>query len=183
MLRRRVAKGGIKAAFFIDKFDSYKEMEKIRREKVRDQIVQSLMSEEREKMRQFGDADIRYYPGQYAGVLVDTVRHYWSLQDLKNVIEFLGRVDGLNLLHLRVSDDQGFVIQLDSHPELATSIWRGEDEAAERAYTADEMRNLVTFAKTHGVYIMPELDLPGHAGGWHRSGLLVDCPEYICETV
>ena len=54
---------------------------------------------------------------QYAGVLVDTARVYFSISDLKDVVDFIAKL-GFNLLHLRLTDDQSFMLKFDSYPKL-----------------------------------------------------------------
>jgi hypothetical protein len=119
-------------------------------------------------------------------VIVDAARQPWSLEDLREIVNFLSSVEGLNLLHLRLSDDQGFVLILDdTHPELSSVYWdSGENNSTEvtGTFTASEMREFVAYADSRGVFVVPELNVPGHAGGWWRSGLLVNCPKYACES-
>ena len=114
VLRRRVAKGGIQALFFHDEFKSSREALRLKRVRTREQMIKAMIAQETESNSSLD----HYYPGQYAGVMVDTARQPWSLAELREVVDFLSKIDGLNLLHLRLSDDQGFVLALDRHPEL-----------------------------------------------------------------
>lgn len=67
-----------------------------------------------------------------------------------------------NLFHLRLTDDQAFNVRLDSVPQLANPASNNTQEI----YTAQELRDLVAYADTLGIIIVPEIDVPGHAGGW-----------------
>ena len=69
----------------------------------------------------------------------------------------------MNVLHLHLSDDQGFRFPSATFPNLAS-----DDH-----YTADELSELVLYAAHRGVRIVPELDMPGHVTSW-----LVAHPEW-----
>jgi hypothetical protein len=115
----------------------------------------------------------------YLGVLIDGGRHYFPMEWLKKVVDRLSDMN-YNLIHLRLTDDQSFNVLLDSHPELAwpTSV----NNADLKVYTVAELRDLTQYAKQRGIRIMPEVNVPGHAGSWAGvPGLIVHCPEFICE--
>ena len=72
----------------------------------------------------------------------------------------------LNVLHLHLTDDVGFRIEIKSHPELTA---QGSDG---HYFTQEEMRGLIAYAAERGIRVVPEFDLPGHATSW-----LVSHPE------
>jgi N-acetyl-beta-hexosaminidase len=85
-----------------------------------------------------------------------------------------------NLIHFRRTDDQTFNVLLDSHAELAFPI--SVDTPNLAVYSVSELRDLTAYAKSKGIRIMPEINVPGHAGSWAGvPGLIVQCPEFICE--
>ena len=171
VLRRRVASGGVRALFFGDEYKSSRDMARGKRIRARDAAVQTLIDEERERRRRATEdassdggreSRLSYFPGQYAGVIVDAARQPFSLADLREIVDFLSKIDVLNVLHLRLSDDQGFVLALDTHPELASVYWdsgAANGTMASGVYTANEMRAFVQYAKKKGVFIVPELDV------------------------
>lgn len=115
----------------------------------------------------------------YLGVLIDGGRRYFPMEWLHRVVDRLADMN-YNLIHLRLTDDQTFNILLDSHPELAfpTSV----DNPDLKVYSAQELRELTAYAKKKGINIMPEVNVPGHAGSWAGiPGLIVHCPEFICS--
>jgi hypothetical protein len=115
----------------------------------------------------------------YLGVLIDAGRHYFPLSWLKRVVDRLADMN-YNLIHFRLTDDQTFNVLLDSHPELAfpTSV----DNPNLAVYSVSELRELTAYAKSKGIRIMPEVNVPGHAGSWAGvPGLIVQCPEFICD--
>jgi hypothetical protein len=116
----------------------------------------------------------------YLGVLIDAGRRYFPLPWLYRVVDRLADMN-YNLIHLRLTDDQSFNVLLVSHPELAfpTSV----DNPDLKVYTTLELRVLTKYAKKKGIRIMPEINVPGHAGSWAGGapGLIVQCPEFICS--
>lgn len=73
--------------------------------------------------------------------------------------------------------------QLESHGNNNTKLHIAQVKVArnEKTYTPNELRDLVAFAKEHGIAIMPEINVPGHAGAWAGiPNMTVNCPEFIC---
>jgi hexosaminidase len=85
------------------------------------------------------------------GLMIDNGRRYFTPAWIKRRIRELSYLK-LNQLHLHFSDNEGFRIESDSHPEIVT-----------RPYlTKREVRDIVGFARRHHVRVIPELDMPGH---------------------
>ena len=98
--------------------------------------------------------------------MVDPVRHFIPFNDLKGFIVEMARYK-FNALHLHLVDDQGWRIEIKKYPELIekASDRVGMDDMPERIrgyYTQDQMRELVRFASTYHVMVIPEIELPGH---------------------
>jgi len=117
---------------------------------------------------------------RYLGVLLDAGRHWYPVKWIKNLIDILHLMN-YNLLHFRLTDDQAFNVRFDSHPKLATAAWNAPDN--NRVYTTDELRYLVNYAKKRNITIMPEINMPGHAGGWAGEipYVVVPCANFICS--
>ena len=118
---------------------------------------------------------------QHLGVLLDAGRSYFPIPWLYRLVDLLEQMN-FNLLHFRLTDDQAFNIRLDSHPELANAAWNAPTNTT--VYTPDELRKLVQYASLRGIIIMPEINVPGHAGGWagQTPGLVVPCAPFVCQT-
>lgn len=86
------------------------------------------------------------------GLMLDTVRSFIPLEELHERISTISKL-GYTTLHLHLTDDQGWRVQSDIYPHLAS-----EDH-----YTKDEIRELVEFATAKGIEIIPEVDVPGHS--------------------
>jgi hypothetical protein len=84
-----------------------------------------------------------------------------------------------NLIQFRLTDDQVFNVKLKSQPDLAYPAQRHGNN---KTYTPEELRDLVAYAKSRKIVMIPEINVPGHAGGWAGiPGLIVQCPIFICE--
>ena len=112
----------------------------------------------------------------YRGVMLDVARHFMPKNDLLVMIEALA-AHKLNVLHLHLTDDQGWRIEIRRYPELTRrGAWRarstrgagrGEDRYDETPhggfYTQDDLREIVAFAAQRHITIIPEIDVPGHS--------------------
>ena len=91
----------------------------------------------------------------WRGLMLDPARRFLSLDALLATLDAMALCK-LNVLHLHLTDDQGFRFQSRAYPKLASA----------ESYSRDELRTLVTAAADRGIRIIPELDLPGHATSW-----------------
>ena len=99
----------------------------------------------------------------YRGVMIDVSRHFLPVDELKRLACTMSLFK-FNVLHLHLSDSQGWRMWLDSHPEVAV---RGTDyydfpEMSGKFYTHADLQGLVSYASARGVEIIPEIDMPGH---------------------
>jgi len=104
----------------------------------------------------------------YRGVMLDVARHFHPVETVKAYIDHAASLK-FNALHLHLTDDQGWRIQLDSRPALAekasgTSV--GGDPGG--CYTKDDYREIVEYAASRHMIVVPEVDMPGHT---HAVGL------------
>ena len=103
----------------------------------------------------------------YRGTMLDVCRHFISLNYVRETVDRLALLK-LNVLHLHLSDDQGWRIEIKSYPNLttvgaATQVGGAHPPAGARwYYTQEEMKNLVAYAAARKVTILPEIDMPGH---------------------
>jgi hexosaminidase len=104
----------------------------------------------------------------YRGVMLDVARHFLPVQIIKAYIDRAASLK-FNALHLHLTDDQGWRIHLDSRPrltELASNSAVGGDSGG--FYTKADYREIVAYAASRHMVVMPEVDLPGHT---HAVGL------------
>jgi len=103
----------------------------------------------------------------WRGLMLDVVRHFAPVEDVKALIDQMA-LHKLNVLHLHLSDDQGWRIEIKRYPDLTrVGGWRtppgGEPARYGGFYTQQQMRELVAYAAARHITIVPELDMPGHA--------------------
>lgn len=112
----------------------------------------------------------------WRGVMIDVARHFLPVHDLLRIIDLLA-MHKLNRLHLHLTDDQGWRIQIRAFPLLTeVGAWRDRtQEGADDAnapevfrphggfYTQDDIIEIVGYASSRGVVVVPEIDLPGHS--------------------
>ncbi|WUJ69909.1 beta-N-acetylhexosaminidase [Kribbella soli] len=99
---------------------------------------------------------------EYRGVMLDVTRHFFTLDQVKKFIDLVSQYK-LNRLHLHLSDDQGWRIQVDSWPRLTE--YGGSLQVGGGAggyYTKAEYADLVQYAAEHYITVVPEIDTPGH---------------------
>ena len=95
----------------------------------------------------------------WRGLLIDVSRHFIPLDVIKRNIDGMAAVK-LNVLHLHLSDDEGFRVESKKRPKLHTTGSGGF------YYRQSEIRELVLYARDRGIRIVPEFDMPGHAVSW-----------------
>lgn len=112
----------------------------------------------------------------YRGVMLDVARTFFDVDTVKAFIDRASSLK-LNRLHLHLSDDQGWRLQILSRPLLtersSTTAVRGRQGGF---YTQDDFREIVRYAAEHHMVVVPEIDLPGHT---HAIGLAY--PEIVEE--
>ncbi|WP_432975892.1 family 20 glycosylhydrolase [Dactylosporangium sp. CA-233914] len=98
----------------------------------------------------------------YRGAMLDVSRHFFGVDALIRLVDELSRYK-LNVLHLHLSDDQGWRIAVDAWPRLATVGGATQvGGGAGGCYTKAEFAALVAHAAARHVTIVPEIDMPGH---------------------
>lgn len=104
----------------------------------------------------------------YRAMHLDVARHFFSKEVVERWIDLLSFYR-FNVFHWHLTDDQGFRIEVKSHPEL-TAIG-GRDGF----YTQDQAREVVSHARERFVTVVPEIEMPGHA-----RAILAAHPELSC---
>jgi hexosaminidase len=95
----------------------------------------------------------------WRGLSIDVSRHFVAMATLKRNVEAMAAVK-MNVLHLHLSDDQGFRLESKEFPKLQEL---GSDGMY---YTQSEMRELIAYAGDRGIRVVPEFDMPGHSTAW-----------------
>lgn len=129
---------------------------------------------------------------QYRGLMLDISRHFFEIDYLKKTIDRLAMLK-MNVLHLHLVDDQGWRIEIKKYPKLTeVGAWRVDQEDKhwdgrykpspnEKGtyggfYTQEELKDLVAYAATKSVEIIPEIEMPAHV-----SSAIASYPELSCQ--
>lgn len=98
----------------------------------------------------------------YRGAMLDVARHFFSVEDVKHYIDEIARLK-MNYLHLHLTDDQGWRIEIKSWPKLTEIGGQTEVGGTEGGfYTQEDYAELVAYAADRFITIVPEIDMPGH---------------------
>jgi hexosaminidase len=95
----------------------------------------------------------------WRGLMIDVARHFIPLDVLRRNLDGMEAVK-LNVLHLHLSDNQGFRVESKKFPKLQEM---GSDGLF---YTQEELRDLIAYARDRGIRVVPEFDMPGHSTSW-----------------
>lgn len=101
----------------------------------------------------------------WRGLLIDVCRHFLPIEVIKRNIDGMAAVK-LNVLHLHLTEDQGFRIESKTFPKLHELGSDGD------YFTHEQIREIIAYAEARGIRVVPEFDMPGHVTSW-----LVGYPE------
>jgi hexosaminidase len=96
---------------------------------------------------------------QWRGLLIDVCRHFIPIEAIKRNLDGMAAVK-LNVLHLHLTEDQGFRIESRNFPRLQQY---GSDGLY---FTQAQIRDIVAYAAERGIRVVPEFDMPGHVTSW-----------------
>ncbi|ROS38148.1 beta-N-acetylhexosaminidase [Amycolatopsis thermoflava] len=111
----------------------------------------------------------------WRGCLLDVARHFRTKAEVLRFADLLA-AHKLNVLHLHLTDDQGWRVEIPAFPRLTeVGSWRresmvGRHDGPERDgrphggfYTGDDLREIVAYAAARAITVVPEIDVPGHS--------------------
>lgn len=126
----------------------------------------------------------------WRGLMLDVSRHFFTVAEVKDYIDQMVKYK-FNLLHLHLTDDQGWRIQIKSLPKLTEiGAWRvertgtfgtlskpnpGEPATYGGFYSHEDIKEIVKYAGDRFVNILPEIDVPGHS-----LAAIASYPELSC---
>ena len=99
---------------------------------------------------------------EWRGAMLDVARHFFSVENVKRYIDLISHYK-LNRLHLHLTDDQGWRIEIKSWPRL-TEVGGRTQVGGEGGgyYTQEQYKEIVEYARSRYVTIVPEIETPGH---------------------
>ncbi|MEP6503041.1 MAG: family 20 glycosylhydrolase [Betaproteobacteria bacterium] len=103
----------------------------------------------------------------WRGAMLDVARHFAPVADVEALLDEMA-LHKLNVLHLHLSDDQGWRFEIKRYPELTRiGAWRtppgGRPARYGGFYTQAQIRGLIAYAAERHIDVVPEFDMPGHA--------------------
>lgn len=107
---------------------------------------------------------------KYRGLLLDCGRNFQTLDSLRDLIDHLAKYK-YNVFHWHIVDNYGWRLESKKYPQLQSKEAFSRDVG--RFYTQQEFKDFVRYAKSRGVTIIPELDMPGHTLAF-RNGMHFD---------
>ncbi|WP_274558862.1 beta-N-acetylhexosaminidase [Streptomyces spiramyceticus] len=111
----------------------------------------------------------------YRGAMLDVSRHFFTVAQVKRYIDQMALYK-VNKLHLHLSDDQGWRIAIDSWPRLAT--YGGSTQVGGGPggyYTKADYQEILEYAASRHLEVVPEIDLPGHTNAALASYARLNC--------
>ena len=114
----------------------------------------------------------------WRGAMLDVARHFFGPADVKAFIDWMAYYK-MNRFHLHLSDDQGWRLMINSWPKLAQtggSTAVGGDPGG--FYSQEEYADIVAYAQSRYITVVPEIDMPGHT-----NAALASYPELNCDGV
>ena len=111
-------------------------------------------SKESGVLQQMDISDHPRFP--WRGLMIDVSRHWISKENILQNLDAMS-ISKMNVLHLHLSDDQGFRVESTTFPKLHTPG---------KFYSQDDIREIVAYAYDLGIRVIPEFDMPGHTTSW-----------------
>jgi hexosaminidase len=140
------------------------------------------LSSKQEGAWEIATGTINDYPDYtYRGAMLDVARHFFGVEDVKRFIDLIAYYK-MNALHLHLSDDQGWRIEIKSWPNLA--IHGGSTEVGGGTggyYTQEQYADIVKYANDQYITIVPEIDMPGHINAALASYAELNCNDKATE--
>jgi hexosaminidase len=111
------------------------------------------------------------------GAMLDVARHFFEVSEVKRYIDYLAFYK-MNTLHLHLSDDQGWRIEIKSWPKL-TEIGGSSEVGGGKGgfYTQEQYKDIVKYAQDRFITIIPEIDMPGHTNAALASYAELNCSD------
>ncbi len=111
----------------------------------------------------------------WRGAMLDVARHFFGVEDVKAFIDWMAYYK-LNRFHLHLTDDQGWRLMINSWPQLAkiggTTAVGGDPGGY---YTQEQYSEIVRYAQSRYITVIPEIDIPGHTNAALASYAELNC--------
>lgn len=115
---------------------------------------------------------------QYRGMHLDVGRHFFPVSFIKKYLDIMALYK-MNYFHWHLTEDQGWRIEIKAYPELTEKgAYRKEADGSIYGgfYTQDEIRDIVNYATSLNITVIPEIEMPGHS-----EAALAVYPQFSCS--
>jgi hexosaminidase len=117
----------------------------------------------------------------WRGAALDVARHFFTVDEVKRYIDLISLYK-VNVLHLHLTDDQGWRVAIDRWPKLTTLGGRTEVGGGSGGfYSKADYRSIVTYAQDRYITVVPEIDAPGHVNAALSSYPELNCDDHAPE--
>jgi len=107
----------------------------------------------------------------WRGLMLDVSRHFFDEPSVLRLVDWMAEYK-LNRLHLHLTDDQGWRLEIQKYPGLTQIGARGnfsDSNAPAHFFSKSEIKEIVAYAAQRHIVVVPEIDMPGHAGAAIRT--------------
>lgn len=114
----------------------------------------------------------------WRGIMIDACRHFIPVSSIKKQIDAMAALK-INRFHWHLTEDQGWRVEVKRYPKLTeVGAWRKDAEGNKYGgyYTQDEIRDVVAYAASRHIEVIPELEIPGH-----ELAAIASYPELSCR--
>ena len=143
------------------------------------------------ELKDFPCCEIDDYPKfEWRGLIIDESRHFFGKEFIKNLLDVMA-LHKLNVMHWHLTDDVGWRIEIKKYPKLVEvgskreqsqiNGWKsgmGDGIPYEGSYTQEEIKEIINYASSRGIMIVPEIDMPGHF-----LAAIAAYPELACRNL
>lgn len=117
---------------------------------------------------------------EHRGYMLDFSRHFFGVETVEKIVDMMALCK-MNVLHMHLSDNQGFRVESEKYPKLNEigsyrAGTRGDGVPYGGYFKKDEIRGIIAYCAERGIEVVPEIDLPGHT-----MEILASYPEFGCD--
>lgn len=132
-------------------------------------VLEDNVRPEELKLNQLSIADSPRF--EWRGAMLDISRHFFGPESIKQLIDQMA-AHKMNRLHLHLTDDTGWRIEIKEYPKLIEIGSRGDKsnpDGPKMYLTEKQARQITAYANERQIVIIPEVDVPGHSGAVERA--------------
>ncbi|HEY2880969.1 MAG TPA: beta-N-acetylhexosaminidase, partial [Pirellulales bacterium] len=114
---------------------------------------------------------------RWRGLMLDVGRHFFTVDEVKRFLNLMALFK-FNTFHWHLTEDQGWRIEIQKYPKLTeAAAWRDDGHGGKYGgfYTREQIRDVVAYAASLHISVVPEIEMPGHC-----QAVLAAYPELSC---